>query len=167
MLAIISAEFFVFEFTIKNVKIKIYRTINLLVVLCGCKTWSLILREEHKMRLFESMLLRKIFGLHRYDVTGGWKRLHKEELYDLYSSPNIPRTIISRKIKLAVNVAIRDRSHFLFFLSRAKVQHSVGGFSRLRHGFHSMWDPCEDSIQQIRKHRQRLTRRVGWLFYCP
>jgi len=69
----------------KNLKIKIYRTIILPVVLYGCETWSLILREEMKLRVSENMLLRRIFGPRRDEVTGEWRRLHNEELNDLYS----------------------------------------------------------------------------------
>jgi hypothetical protein len=76
---------------------KIYRTIILPVVLYGCETWSLTLREEHSLRVFGNRVLRKIFGLQRDGVTGEWRRLHNEELNDLYSSPNIVRVIKSRK----------------------------------------------------------------------
>ena len=67
----------------KNLKIKIYRTITLCVVLYGCETWSLTLREERKLRVFENMMLRSIFGPRRDKVTGEWRRLHNEELNDL------------------------------------------------------------------------------------
>ena len=77
----------------KNLKIKIYRTVILPVVLYGCETWSLTLREERKLRVFENIVLRRIFGLRRDEVTGGWRRLHNEELNDLYCSPNIVRVI--------------------------------------------------------------------------
>jgi len=89
----------------KNLKIKIYRTIILLVVFYGCETWSLTLREEKKLRVFENMVLRRIFGPRRDEVTGDWRRLHKEELNDLYSSPNIVRVIKSRRMRWAGHVA--------------------------------------------------------------
>jgi len=63
------------------------------VVLCGCESWSLTLREERKLRVFENMVLRRIFGPRRDEVMGQWKRLRNEELNDLYSSPNIVRVI--------------------------------------------------------------------------
>jgi len=85
----------------KNIKIKIYTTIILPVVLYGCETWSLTLREERKLRVFENMVLRIIFGPRRDEVTGEWKRLHNEKLYDLYSSPNIVRVIKSRRMRWA------------------------------------------------------------------
>ena len=69
----------------KNLKIKMYtrRTIILPVVLYGCEAWSLTLREERKLRVFENMVLRRIFGPRRYKVMGEWRRLHNEELNDL------------------------------------------------------------------------------------
>ena len=89
----------------KNLKIKIYRTIILPIVLHGCETWSLTLREERKLRVFENMVLRRIFGPKRDEVTGEWRRLHDEELNDLYSSPNIVRVIKSRRMRWAGHVA--------------------------------------------------------------
>jgi hypothetical protein len=77
----------------KNTKIKIYRTTILPVVLYGCEIWSLTLREEHGLRVFENRVLRRIFGPKRDGVTGELRRLHSEELNDLYSSPNIIRVI--------------------------------------------------------------------------
>ena len=71
-------------------------TIILPVVLYGCETWSLTLREERKLRMFENMALRRIFGPRRDEVTGEWRRLHNEELNDLCSQPNIVRVIKSR-----------------------------------------------------------------------
>jgi predicted ABC-class ATPase len=75
----------------KNLKIKIYRTIILPMVLYGCETWSLTLREERRLKVFENRVLRRVFGPKWDKVTGEWRKLHYEELNDLYSLPNIVR----------------------------------------------------------------------------
>ena len=75
----------------KKLKIKIYRTIILQVVLYGCETWSLTLREESGLMVFENRVLRRIFGPTRDEVTGEWRKLHNEELNVLYFSLNITR----------------------------------------------------------------------------
>jgi hypothetical protein len=92
-------------FSKKNLKIRIYKTIILPVVLYGCETWSLTLREEHRLRMFENRVLRRIFGPKRDEVTGDWGILHNEELRDLYSSPSIIRVIKSRRMRWAGHVA--------------------------------------------------------------
>ena len=89
----------------KNLKIKIYRNIILPVVLYGWETWSLTLQKERKLRVFENMVLRRIFRPRRDEVTGEWRRLHNEELNDLYCSPNIVRVIKWRRMRWAGNVA--------------------------------------------------------------
>jgi hypothetical protein len=89
----------------KNLKIKIYRTIILPVVLYWCETWSLTLREERKLRVFEKKVLRSIFEPRRDGVTGDWRSLYNEELNDLYTSPNIVRVIKSRRMRWAGHVA--------------------------------------------------------------
>jgi hypothetical protein len=73
----------------KNVRIKIYKT----VILYGCETWFLTLREEPRLRGFENRVLRRIFGPKRDEVVGGWRKLHKEELHSLYSSSRVIRKI--------------------------------------------------------------------------
>ena len=78
------AEYFVFQRDIQNLKIKIHRTIILPVVLYGCETWWLTLREERKLMVCENRVLRRIFGHKRDELTGEWRKLHNEELNDLY-----------------------------------------------------------------------------------
>jgi len=82
------------SFLAKNVKIKIYKTIILPVVWYGCETWSLILREERRLRVCENRVLRRIFGPKRDKVTGEWRRLLNEEPNYMYSSPYIIRVIV-------------------------------------------------------------------------
>jgi len=83
----------------KNLKIKIYRIIILPVVLHRCETWSLILREERALRVFENRVLRRVFGPKREELTREWRKLNNEELRDLYSLPNIVRVVKSRRMR--------------------------------------------------------------------
>jgi hypothetical protein len=69
------------------------------VVLYGCETWSLTVREEHKLRVFQNRVLRRIFGPKRDGVTGGWRKLCNEEVHNLYSSPSIIGIIKSRRMR--------------------------------------------------------------------
>jgi hypothetical protein len=80
-------------------------TIILPVVLYGCETWSLTLREEHRLRVFQNRVLRRIFGPKKDGLTGQWRKLHNDELNDLYSSPNIVQVIKSRRMRWAGHVA--------------------------------------------------------------
>jgi hypothetical protein len=75
------------------------------VILYGCETWSLTLREEHRLRVFENRVLRRIFGPKIDEVTGGWRKLHNEELHGLYSSPSIVRVIKAGRMRWAGHVA--------------------------------------------------------------
>jgi hypothetical protein len=70
------------------------------------ETWSLTLREEHRLRVFENRMLRRIFGPKRDELTGGWRKLHNEEFHSLYTSPNIIRMIMSRRLRWAGHVAL-------------------------------------------------------------
>jgi hypothetical protein len=88
----------------KHTKIRVYRTIILPVVLYDCETWSLTLREEQRLRVFENRVLWRIFGPKRDETTGEWRRLHNGELNDLYSSPNVIRVIKSRRMRWAEHV---------------------------------------------------------------
>jgi hypothetical protein len=89
----------------RNVKVKIYKTVILPVVLCGCETESVRLREEHRLRVFENRVLRGIFGPKGDEVTGEWRQLHSGELHKWYWSPNIIRQIKSRRMGWAGHVA--------------------------------------------------------------
>jgi len=89
----------------KKLKIKIYRIVILPVVLYGCENWSLTLREEHRLRVFENRGLRRLFGPKGDEVTGEWRKLHNEELSDLYSLPNIVWVVKSRRMRWAGHVA--------------------------------------------------------------
>jgi hypothetical protein len=88
----------------KKLKIKIYRTVIFPVVLYGCETWSLTLREEHRLRVFENRVLRKIYGPKR-EEDGSWRKFHNDELHNLYSSPNTVKVIKSRRMRWARHVA--------------------------------------------------------------
>jgi hypothetical protein len=88
----------------KNVKIGIYKTIILPVVLYGCETWSLILREKHRPRVVENRALRGIFGGSRGEVTGGCRGLHNEKLHDLYPSPSVIGMMKSRRMRFTGHV---------------------------------------------------------------
>jgi hypothetical protein len=82
-----------------------YRTVILPVVLCGCEAWSLTLTEEHRLRMFENRVLKKIFGPNREEVTGEWGKLHNEELCHLYSSPNMMLVSNSRRMRWTGHMA--------------------------------------------------------------
>jgi len=93
----------------KNIKTRKYRIIILPVVLYGCETWSLTMREERRLRVFENRVLRRVFGPKRDEVTGEWRKLHNEELSDLYCSQNIVRVNKSRRFGWAGRLARMER----------------------------------------------------------
>jgi len=88
----------------KDIKIKIHRSIIVPVVFYGCETWSLTLREERRLKVFESMVLRRTFRSKMNEVIGEWRKLHNVKLNDLYCSPHIVRVIKSRRMRLAGHV---------------------------------------------------------------
>jgi hypothetical protein len=109
-----SAVIFYFMYKKQNLKIKIYRAITLPVVLYGCETWSLTMREERRLRVFENRVLRGIFGPKRDEVAGEWRKLHNEELHDLYSSPNIVRVIKSRRMRWMGHVVLMGEERGMY-----------------------------------------------------
>jgi hypothetical protein len=92
-----------------NLKFKIYKTIILPLVLYACEIFCLTLREEHRLRVFENRVLRRIFVPKREEVVGDWRRLHNEEFHNLYPSQNIVRLIKSGRTRLVWNVARMER----------------------------------------------------------
>jgi hypothetical protein len=86
-----SVQSSVFRLLSRNLKVEIYKTTILPVVLYGCETWSVTLREVYRLRVFENRVRRRIFGPKRDEVTGQWRKLHSGELHNLYSSPDIIR----------------------------------------------------------------------------
>jgi hypothetical protein len=90
-----------FSLLSKNIKIRIHKT----VILYGCENLSVILKEEHRLSVFENRVLRKISGPKRDEVIRGWRKLHKEELRDLYFSPNITGITTSRRMVWAGHIA--------------------------------------------------------------
>ena len=114
----------------------VYRIVHLPFAFCGCLTWSVTLREEYRLGVFEIRVLRKIFGPKKGKVTGEWGKLHKEELCDLYSSPNIIRVIKRRIIGLAGHVARmgREEVHKGFWLGDMRESNhleELGGDGRM------------------------------------
>jgi hypothetical protein len=105
----------------RNVKVKIYKTI-ILPVLYGYETWSLTLREEHRLRVFENRVLRRVFGPKKDEVMGEWRKLHNEELHNLYSSPDIIRHIKSRRMRWAGHVAHMGEERKLYKVLVGKPQ---------------------------------------------
>jgi hypothetical protein len=100
-------------------------------VLYGCETWSLILREEHRLRVFQNRVLR-IFGPKRVEVTGEWRKPHNNELHDVYSSPNIIRIIKSRRMRWAGHVARNGEKRNAYRLLVGKPE-GKGPLGRPRH----------------------------------
>jgi len=101
-----SAEYFGVQFRIQKFNDSVYRNIILPAVLYGCETWSLTLREERRLRLFDNRVLRRIFGPKRDEVKEEWRKLHNEELNDLYSSRKIFWVTKSRRTRWAGHVAL-------------------------------------------------------------
>jgi hypothetical protein len=123
------------------------------VVLYGCETWSPTLREEHRLKVFENRVLRRIFGPKRDEETGCWGKLHNEELHNLYSSPSIIRMIKSRSMRRAGHVA--RRTHICYWWESQKEW--VGGWTILQ------WDgvDCTDMAQDMDQWRALVNTVVN------
>jgi hypothetical protein len=109
----------------KNLKIKIYRTISLPFVLYGCETWSLTLRKESRLRVFENRVLGRTFGPKRDEVTREWRTLHNEELNDLYCSPNVVRVIKSRRMRWVGHV-VEGRGMYRVLMGKPEGKRPLG-----------------------------------------
>jgi hypothetical protein len=130
-----------------NVKVKTYKTIILQVVLYGCETWYLTLREEHRLRVFENRVMRRIFGHRRDEVMGERRKLHSGDLHKLYSSPDVVRPIKSRRMRWAGHVARMGQGRNLY---RVLVGRSEGKRPLERRGL--------DGMTGIRTD----IREIGW-----
>ena len=126
-------------------KIKIYRNIILPVVLYGCETWSLTLREECRLRVFENRVLRRIFGPKRDEVTGEWRQLHNKGLNDLYSSPNIVRVIKSRRMRWTGHVACMEERRGIYRVLLGKLE----GKKSLGRPRHKWEDNINMDLQEV------------------
>jgi hypothetical protein len=104
----------------RNIKVKVYKTIILPVVLYGCETWSPTLRDEHRLRVFDKRLLRTVFEPKRDEVREEWRKLYNEVLHNLYSSPNITWQIKSRRVRRAGHVAHMKKERELYKILLAK-----------------------------------------------
>jgi hypothetical protein len=141
-----------FRLISKNLKIKIYRTVILPVVFYGCETWSLTLREEHKLRVFENSVLRRILGARR-QKDGSWRKLHNFELHNLYSSLNIVRVIKPRRLRWVGHVArmVEGRGVYRVLVGKPKSKRPLG---RPRH----RW---EDNIKL--DQRETMIDGADWI----
>jgi hypothetical protein len=110
----------------RNKKVKIYKTVILLVVLYEYETWSVTLRKEHRLRVFENRVLRRIFGPKRDEVMGEWRKLHRGELHVLYSSLDIIRQIKSRRMRWACGMLGSRGKNVQGFSGKAQRKETTG-----------------------------------------
>jgi hypothetical protein len=128
------------------------------VILCGCKTWSLTIRGEHSLRLFENRVLRRIFRSKREEMAGGWRRLHNEELRNLCHSPNVIREIKSRSIRWAGHVACMGKLKNAYRILAGKPE-GKGTLGRPR----GRWeDNIRTNLREIKWLRLETSGRFLW-----
>jgi len=143
-LLLFSAESFVFHFDNQKLKNNIHRTKILPVVLYGCETWSVTTRQEHRLRVLQNTVLRKIFGPKRGEVLGEWRRLNNRDLYDLYSSPNIIWVMKARRKRWVVHVAyMGDRGAYRVLVGKPERKRP------LRKPRHRRKDNIKMDIQEV------------------
>ncbi|KAJ4431639.1 hypothetical protein ANN_20238 [Periplaneta americana] len=151
----------------KNLKVRIYKTVILPVVLYGCETWTLTLREEQILRVFENKVLRKIFGVKRDEVTGEWRKLHNAELHALYPSPDIIRNIKCRRLRWAGHVARMDESINAYSVLVGRPEGKIPlGRSRRRwedmgYDGYDGWIKFENETQDRQEWRNAICEREG------
>jgi hypothetical protein len=109
----------------KNLNFRIYEIINLSVVLYGFEAWSLTVRE-HRLRVFENWVLRRIFGPNKYEVMGGWTKLHNEELHYLYSSPSIIRIMKSRRMRWTGHATWKKEKAYMLLVGKPEGKRPLG-----------------------------------------
>ncbi|KAJ4446675.1 hypothetical protein ANN_13372 [Periplaneta americana] len=140
----------------KNLKVRIYKKVILPVVLYGCETWTLTLREEQRLRVFENKVLSKIFGAKRDEVPGEWRKLHNAELHALYSSSDIIRIIKPRRLRWAGHVARtgESRNAYRVLVGRPEGKRPLGRPRR-------RW---EDNIKMDLSEEKRLEVLEMWIW---
>ena len=136
------------SFLLKNIEINIYINIILPVVLYGCETWSLTFRKKRRLRVFENRELMRTFGPMRDEVTGEWRKLRKEELYDMYSSPSSIPVIKSRRMRWAEHVASMMEERGEAYTDRALVG-KPGGKRKLGKTRRRWKDNIKMNLQEV------------------
>jgi hypothetical protein len=135
------------------------------VVLYGCETWSLTVREEHKLRVFENRVLSRIFGPKRDEVTGGWRKLYNEALHNLYSSPSIIRIIKSRRMRWAGHVARMGEKRYVYRLLVGKPE-GKRPLGRPRRRWMDNFVRALGSTQNAYKHLKTCNKPRQFLEFC-
>ena len=147
----------------KKLKVNTYKTIILLVVSYDCETWSLTLREEHRLQVFKNKVLRKIFGAKRDENTGEWRKLHNAELHALYSSPNIIRNLKSRRLRWVGHVVCMEKSKNAYRVLVGKPESKRPlGRPRCRWGDNIKMDLREGQLVSYNRTGCKNDDRIQW-----